>query len=412
MKLNKQRIAILSVHSCPVGTLGTKDTGGMSVYIREVARKLGEQGNIVEVFTRTHDPRDKQIYELGENARLIHLAAGENEQIDKLAVYPYLPDFIRNIEAFRKQNGLDYDLLFSHYWLSGPVGEYLAECWKIPNVITFHTLGAVKNAIGLGDGEPELRITTEKKIAQNSQRIIASTEKEKTDIIRHYDTASEKIVVVPCGVNLGQFRITDREDARQHLGIGNEKIILFVGRIDPLKGINKLVEAASYLRDRQDWRLMIIGGGENSILEINKLKKLAVNLGISDRVTFSGLIKHNELPYYYSASDVCVMPSYYESFGLVALESLACGTPVIANNVGALRDTILDGKTGYVVPDNNVPSLIEKIKIVLDWPKSPGRANEIRESVAEFGWDKVAAGIIHECRRDYTSREPILPAKL
>ena len=241
MPASQLRIAIISAHSCPVGTLGAKDTGGMSVYIVELARELGKQGHLVDAYTRVHDPNDPQIVDIGQNARLIHLRAGEVEQIHKLAVYSYLPDFACNLEDFRKNNGLQYDLVFSHYWLSAWVGEYLQLWWYVPHIAMFHTLGAVKNAIGIGEDEPELRIETERDLARSCHHIIAPTEKEKEELILHYGSSPERISVVPCGVNLELFQPVDKEVAKQELGFGGERIVLFVGRIEPLKGIEQLI---------------------------------------------------------------------------------------------------------------------------------------------------------------------------
>jgi len=399
MPVDQMRIAMLSVHSCPVGNLGAKDTGGMSVYIRELAHELGEQGHSVDVYTRVHDPRDPQIISLGQNARLIHLEAGEIEDIHKLVVYSYLPDFACNLENFRKHNDLRYDLIFSHYWLSGLVGEYLQQRWNVPHITMFHTLSAVKNNIGVGEDEPELRIETERDLTRDCHRIIAPTDRERENLILHYGALPEKIGVVPCGVNLEQFKPVSKGSARQYLGFGNDKIILFVGRIDPLKGIDRLIQAIPYLQNIQGLKLVVIGGGENSQREIEQLQKLACNLNIQDSVTFLGLIKHEQLPYFYSAADVCVVPSYYESFGLVALESLACGTPVVATDVGNLKYIIRQGETGYVVTDNAPHRLAEKIALLLSKPSiDTESALSIRASVSRFGWPSIAEAIIRECQ--------------
>ncbi len=399
MPVNQLRIAMVSAHSCPIGNLGAKDTGGMSVYIRELARELGKQGHLVDVYTRAHDPRDGQTYKLGQNARLIHLEAGEVEDIHKLIVYSYLPDFACNLENFRKHNDLQYDLIFSHYWLSGLVGEYLQQRWNVPHITMFHTLGAVKNAIAIGESEPELRIETERGLAQNCHHIIAPTEKEKEELIRYYGALPERIGVVPCGVNLEQFKPVGKESARQYLGFGNDKIILFVGRIDPLKGIDKLIKAIPYLQNIQGLRLVVIGGGEQNQPEIEQLQKLACNLNIQDSVTFLGLIKHAQLPYFYSAADACVVPSYYESFELVALESLACGTPVVATDVGNLKSVIRQGETGYVITDNAPRRLADKIALLLSRPSTGTEsALAIRASVSRFSWSNIAEVIIRECQ--------------
>jgi D-inositol-3-phosphate glycosyltransferase len=263
----------------------------------------------------------------------------------------------------------------------------------------FHTLGAVKNTIGVGEREPEGRIEAERDLAQNCHYVIAPTDKEREQLIRHYDTPAERIGVVPCGVNLEQFRPITKEGARLHLGFGNGKIIMFVGRIDPLKGIDKLISAMPYLRNIQGLRLVIIGGCEHSQREMEQLRQLVRNLNIQDSVTFMGLVEHAELPYFYSAANACVIPSYYESFGLVALESLACGTPVVATDVGDFRSLIRDGRTGYVVADNSPHHLADKIRLLLSRPGTDIESPlSIRASVNRFSWPSIAESIINECR--------------
>ena len=405
MLTSRLRIAMLSAHSCPVGKLGTKDTGGMSVYIREIACELGRQGHSVDIYTRIHDPEDRQIYELSQDVRLIHLRAGEDEEIHKLAVYSYLPDFARNLENFKRQNNLQYDLIFSHYWLSVLAGMYLQQWWHVPHIAMFHTLGAVKKAIkedtglALDEDELKLRVETERDLVQRCDHIIAPTEREKEEFIQHYGASSEKISVVPCGVNLEQFRALDKAQARQHLGFGDDKIILFVGRIDPLKGIDKLIRALPYLRNIQGLRLLLIGGGEHSQHEMEQLRKLACDLEVEDSVTFMDLVKHEQLPYFYSGADVCVVPSYYESFGLVALESLACGTPVVATDVGDFRNIIREGESGYVVRDNVPQHLADKISLLLSGPSMDKESAQlIRATVSKFGWSNIAEAIIRNCQ--------------
>jgi len=397
MLATQLRIAMLSAHSCPVGNLGAKDTGGMSVYIRELAHELGKQGHLVDVYTRVHDPKDPQIISLGQNARLIHLRAGEDEEIHKLAVYSYLPDFACNLEDFRKHNGLEYDLVFSHYWLSAWVGKYLQQWWHVPHIAMFHTLGAVKNATGIGEDEPELRLETERELIQNCHHIIAPTKKEKEELIQHYGASPQRIGVIPCGVNLELFQPIDKVMAKQQLGLVDDKIILFVGRIEPLKGINQLLKAMPYLQNTAQPRLVIIGGDENSQHELERLQALSSALQIQDSITFLGLVKQEKLPYFYSAADVCVVPSYHESFGLVALESLACGTPVVATDVGALKSIIRQGETGYVIADNTPQRLADKIASLLSMPNPDTKSVlSIRASVSRFGWPNIAEAIIGE----------------
>ena len=393
------RIAMLSAHSCPVGALGARDTGGMSVYIRELARELGKQGHSVDVYTRVHDPSDPISEPLGERARLIHIKAGEEESINKLAVYSYLPEFCCHLEAYRKDHGLGYDLVFSHYWLSGWAGSYLTRWWQVPHVVMFHTLGAIKNAIGIGEDAPELRVVTERESVRDCQRVIVATDRERQELIKRYDAAPEKVGVVPCGVNLDLFRPVERTEARRRLGLADEKVLLFVGRLDPLKGIDLLLKALPLLPERQGLRLVIIGGDKHSQSEVDRLRGLAAKLGITESVTFQGLVKHHRLPEYYSAADVCVVPSYYESFGLVALESLACGTPVVASDVGDLKNIIRQGETGFVVPENTPQRLADAIALFLGKaPRDMETSRSVRASVGRFAWANVAAGVMDELK--------------
>jgi D-inositol-3-phosphate glycosyltransferase len=388
---NTLKIAMLSAHSCPVGDLGAKDTGGMSVFIRELARELGRQGNFVDVYTRIHDPKDPISEELGEQARLIHLKAGKEAQINKMDVYSSLPEFISNLESYWKHNELRYDIVFSHYWLSGLVGKHLQQKWRIPLVMMYHTLGAVKNAVGVGENEPGLRIDSERDSIRECRRILVPTEREKKNIIRYYGAWPNKIGIVPCGVNLEQFRPVDRVTAREKLGVSDKKILLFIGRIDPLKGIDQLIRTLTYLQSFKGLELIIIGGDEYSLTELEKLKKLSVELEIQDSVLFLGMVRHDQLPYYYSAADVCIVPSYYESFGLVALEALACGTPVVATDVGEVRTIIRQGETGYVVPDNAPEKLATGIAHFLLKPNREDKSIQVnRASVSKYSWAHIA----------------------
>jgi len=393
----KLKIAMLCVHSCPLGQLGGKDTGGMNVYIRELAHELDRRGHTVDIYTRAHDPEDNQVVKLSQNTRLIHLKAGEIEDMPKLVHYTYLSDFACSLERFRRRNKLQYDLVHSHYWLSGQVGKWLGEWWNVPCIIMFHTLGMVKNLLEIGEVETELRIETEKELVEDNQRIIAATEKEKEDLIHYYQASPEAISVIPCGVNLELFQHIDKEIARQELGLADTNIILFVGRIERLKGIDKLLAAMTYLKKWSGLRLLVIGGDDYSQVELENLKIRSQNLGILGSVTFLGSIPQKELPLFYSAADICVIPSYYESFGLVGLESLACGTPVVTTSVGGASSFIRQGETGYVIDDNAPYHLAEKIDLLLSTPKTGAEyASSVRASVSEFNWSNIAEAIIGE----------------
>jgi D-inositol-3-phosphate glycosyltransferase len=396
MSDSRIKIAILSVHSSPLGQPGAGDTGGMSIYIRELTRELAKQGHVVDIYTRVKDPVTPEIIDLAPGARQIHIPAGEPADMDKLLIYSHAPDFACAVENYRKQHDLHYDIVFSNYWISGIAGEYLQAWWQAPHAVMFHTLGAVKNAIGIGEDEPDLRIQEEKQIAAYCHRIIAATEKEKAALNEFYAVPPEKVSVIPCGVNLELFQPHDRSEARAKLGWGDDKIMLFVGRIERLKGIDLIIRAMAYLRHINP-RLIIAGEDGNRPGEIEKLKTLAESLGLSSRISFTGLVDYSRIPDYYNAADVCVFPSYYESFGLVPLESLACGTPVVATDVGDLGHIIQQGENGFVVRDTDPLKLAEKIRIILsDTEKFRSKAVAIHSSVAGLGWQKIAVAVIRE----------------
>ncbi|MDO9350275.1 MAG: glycosyltransferase [Deltaproteobacteria bacterium] len=379
----------------------------MSVYVREVAREMGRRGHLVDVYTRIHEPIHDKVIKIGQNARLIHLRAGE-EEIQKLAIYYHLADFARDLDNFRKQNGLRYDLIHSHYWLSGLAGKRLQQWWDVPHVMGFHTLGAVKNAIGIGEGEPDLRINAEKELVRDCHRIIASTMKGKKDLIDYYDASPETISVIPCGVNLDLFRPIGRETARCYLGLKEERIILFVGRIIPLKGIDNLLKAMTYLERKEGIKLVVIGGDEHCQTEVERLKDLSRSLKIQESVIFLGLVKQEILPFFYSAANLCVVPSYYESFGLVVLESLACGTPVVATRVGGAESVIRHGETGYVVRNNDSCHLADKIALFLSTSNGDTEfVGTVRASVVNYSWSNITEAILAEYRSvlgDFSAR--------
>jgi len=396
----KLRLAILSVHSCPVGNLGGRDTGGMNVYVREIARYLGKQGHLVDVYTRVHDPKDPQVIEIGENARLIHLKAGEVEDIHKLLVYTYLSDFVCNLENFRRSNNLQYDLLFSHYWLSGWAGKLLQCWWDIPHMMMFHTLGITKNKLMIGEDEPELRIEAEKSLAHDCHHIIVSTDTEKDSLVRYNQTCPEKISVIPCGINLELFRPLDKEKARQALSLNGDKTLLFVGRIETLKGIESLIRAMEYLKHIPDLKLLVVGGDEHSYPRIQELKGICNDLNIQEQVIFKEMVKQEMLPYYYSAADICVIPSYYESFGMVAMESLACGTPIVATRVGNMENIVREGETGYIVDDNSPENLADRISVAISTLTDGGFETEsMLKTTYGYDWEIIAGKIAERCLR-------------
>ena len=408
MRSDQLQLAMFSIHSSPIGELGTKNTGGMSVYIRELARELGSRGHRVDIYTKLNGSGNDQIIDLYDNVRLIHLRAGNNGHVQKLTLYYYLADFLRALEKFKDQQELRYDLIHSHYWLSGRLGNWVQERWNIPHIVMFHTLGMVKNIVGLAEQEPDLRLATERKLVQSSQRILAPTPAEKLNLIKFYHAAGEKIGVVPCGVNLDLFQPRDKHAARKMLGLAaNTPTALYVGRFDPIKGIDRLLKAVAHLRRQQRVHLLIVGGDGPETDEFQSLKNLARELGIEDSVTFVGRVEQKRLPPYYSAADTLVIPSYYESFGLVGLESLACGTPGVSTPVGAMSAILQNGKAGTLVENAEPARLAEGIAAIFARQQAGEfSAEKVRASVCQFGWKNVAADIINEYAAVYNKVPP------
>ena len=397
LKTDALKIAMFSIHSSPIGELGTRDTGGMSVYIRELAQELGKHGHRVDIYTRHNHNNPTTIIDLEDHVRLIHLNIGEDGQVPKTDMYPLLENYFETLEKFRKADDCQYDLIHSHYWLSGRLGNWAQDLWNIPHILMFHTLGAIKNLTGVGLPEPELRISNEKKLARSCHRILVATKREKELLIDHYDAFPEKIGVVPCGVNLNLFHPVDRSLARKQLGFKqDESMILYVGRFEPLKGLERLLEAVIHLKDYRI-RLVIIGGDDPESTETQDLIKLSEKWGIQEKVTFEGRIAQKHLPPYYSAADVLVVPSHYESFGLVGLESLACGTPVVSTKVGVLDHLLQDGINGSIVSNGTPKALASSIEAFINGTSSKDLSIEtIRQSIENYSWSNVATAIIDE----------------
>ena len=386
-------IALLSIHSCPLGKPGGKDTGGMNVYVHHLAIELGRLGHRVDVFTHLHDSIEPQTAVLGKNATLVHLEGGD-ESDDKQTLFSHLPELASRLEDYRKRQDTAYDLIYSHYWLSGWTGRLVNGAWRVPHLIMFHTTGAVKNSLRIGENEPPLRIDSEKVLARECDRIMASTQAERQMFLRDYAVRPQKVAVIPCGVDLELFRPIDRSVARRKTGLDG-KIVLYAGRIEKIKGLDRLIRAMVMVPGIDGLKLVIIGGDENSRREVEQLRKLAAELKMEKRVEFRDAVAQEELPFFYNAADVFVLPSFYESFGMAALEALACGTPVVTSPIADWRSIIKDGINGWVVADNSPEQLAAGIRRSLTGPlASPG---EIRSTVSGFGWRGIAAQTLNLC---------------
>ena len=383
-------LALLSYHGCPVARLGEKDTGGMNVYVLQLAREYARRGNRVDVFTRYHDPTDPKIVEIEEGARVIHLEAGPLDA-SKNDLFSYIPTFLDGLYDFQKKEGTRYDLIHSHYWLSGMVGTTLSREWGAPHITTFHTLAKTKMRARAGEREPQLRQDIEGHVMSVADGIVVSTDEERQDIIRHYDAPPRNIHVIPAGVNLKTFQPVDRDAARAELGIKEERVILYVGRIEPLKGIDILLRAVPMLEYGQGLRVLVVGGNPDNDVELDRLKSLTVELGIGDLVTFTGSVPQSVLPTYYSAADVFVLPSHSESFGLAPLEAMACGTPVVVSRVGGMKTFVNSGENGYLVPWRCPESFAQRLDVLLanpDLREAMGQA--ARKKALSMGWNSVA----------------------
>lgn len=403
------RIAMLSYHTCPLATLGGKDTGGMNVYVRDLTRQLGQMGIHVDVFTRSQDDHVPHVlHELGYGNRVVHVPAGPEHPIPKQELVNYIPKFVEGIKAFACEKGIHYNVIHSHYWMSGIAAASLSDVWNgAPIVHMFHTLGEMKNRIARSDAEREgpYRILGEKQVLARANRIVVATLAELTQLRFLYKADDKRMVVIPPGVDVSHFYPIPSDEAKMFIGLKpDDRMILFVGRIEPLKGVDTLIQAMSHLQMRESdgkpMHLAIIGGDpgaspEEMNTEMARLKKLCADLGLDQSVVFLGMRDQAKLPYYYSAAEVVVMPSHYESFGMVALEAMACGTPVIASEVGGLAYLMRDGETGFTIPDQEPEALGEKISLLLsDRDLRTTMSRRAVEYAQDYAWEKVAKQIV------------------
>jgi D-inositol-3-phosphate glycosyltransferase len=403
------RVAMLSVHTCPLAALGAKETGGMNVYVRELSRELGRMGVEVDVFTRSQNPAIPRVVRLDERAQVIHLPAGPEAPMARAQVHAHLDEFVDGIEAWRLTRGVEYDLIHAHYWLSGVAALALRERWSAPVLQMFHTLGRLKNRAArvAGELEPAIRLREEARIVAAADRIVAANVVERAELLVDDAAGAQRIATIPCGVDTDLFAPGDRAAARRALGLDDGPVLLWVGRIAPIKGLDTLLDAVGRLSAAGTRaRLLVVGGDadEPSNGHEASLRAQIERLGLGETVRFVGPQPQERLRTYYVAADVTVVPSYYESFGMVALEAMACGSPVIASRVGGLVTTVRDGVTGFLVPESDVGALAERIAALLADPDLRWRIG--REGVrwaAQHRWPCVAEAVC----REYASLEPI-----
>ena len=387
------RVAFIAFHACPLAAPGQGKSGGMNVYVRELARSLGNLGTRVDIFTRVHPGTRSTIEDVSPMVRVVHLPGGDPEApIETL--FQLLPQFLEAVEEFQRDNHLDYDLVHSHYWLSGWVGQALTQEQNLPHVVTFHTLGLIKMQSRAGEMEPVERQLVEGELMASAQRIVAFSPHEQDAMVRLYGAEAGRIMLVPCGVDLSLFRPLDQETVRERLGLNGEKVFLYVGRLEPLKGLDLLLHTAVHLDTCEKIRVLVVGGGASEEQEVARLRRLAKTLKVEEVFEFVGRVEQEELPLYYNAADVCVVPSYYESFGLAALESMACGTPVVAARVGGLSTIVKHGRTGYLKSWRCPEAFANSLEMIISSDRLKQSMGQAARRRAEgMGWENVAAKI-------------------
>lgn len=403
------RIAMLSYHTCPLATLGGKDTGGMNVYVRDLTRQLGQMGIQVDVFTRSQDEHVPRIlHDLGFGNRVVHIQAGPEVPLPKEELINYLPQFVRGIKEFAEAKGVHYDLIHSHYWMSGIAARDLKAAWNAPIIQMFHTLGVMKQRVAqtAEEVEGEYRLRGEREVLRLADRLVAATLAELAQLQWLYHADIKKVVVIPPGVELSRFYPIPFDEAKAFIGVPAwDRMVLFVGRIEPLKGIDTLLEAMALMRQENygvecPLCLTIIGGDpevseEMMSAEMARLKVMRERLGLEDMVTFIGRRDQDTLPYYYSAAEAVVVPSQYESFGMVALEAMACGTPVVASEVGGLAFLVQDGETGYTVPVGEPTALAERLAALLNDAELRQRMGRQAAAFArKYDWKLIAGEVV------------------
>ncbi|MBD2359968.1 glycosyltransferase family 1 protein [Anabaena minutissima FACHB-250] len=394
----EKRIALISVHGDPAIEIGKEEAGGQNVYVREVGKSLAELGWQVDMFSRRVSPEQETIVQHTPLCRTIRLTAGPVEFVPRDHGFKYLPEFVQKLLQFQREAHIKYPVVHTNYWLSSWVGMQLKALQGSKQVHTYHSLGAVKyKSVDTIPLIATKRLAVEKQVLETAERIVATSPQEQQHM-RSLVSTKGYIDVIPCGTDIQQFGSIDRASARAKLGIAQDtKVVLYVGRFDSRKGIETLVRAVneSQLRDSGKLKLIIGGGstpGASDGRERDRIESIVQELGMSNFTTLPGRLGQEILPTYYAAADVCVVPSHYEPFGLVAIEAMSSGTPVIASDVGGLQFTVVTEKTGLLVPPKNVAAFsvaIDRILMNPTWRNELGLAAR-RHIESKFSWGGVA----------------------
>ncbi len=378
----------------------------MNVHVRELARAMADTGVGVDVFTREHDYVCDAVGGGSDRINYVHVPAGPADAaLNDLA--SYLDDFVAGVGEYQQRNNVRYVAIHSHYWLSGWAGTRVAAATGAPHVVTFHTLSRIKMQSRSGEQEPPVRQEMEERIIADADCLVAFSPHERDAMVRLYGADGKRVELIPCGVDLGRFRPIGRTAARRELGLNGHKVLLYVGRIEPLKGMDLLLHAAASLESEEGVQVLVVGSDADGSGELERLHKLSDDLQLGHTVEFVGRVPQERLALYYSAADVCVVPSFYESFGLAALESMACGTPVVASRVGGLSTIVQHGRTGYLKSWRCPEAFAQSLEMIManeDLRDSMGRA--ARSRAETLSWDQVAGRLLALYDR-LTTDEPI-----
>ena len=394
---NRGKVALISVHGDPAIDIGKEEAGGQNVYVREVGEALARQGWQVDMFTRCSDSEQEKIVEHSPNCRTIRLVAGPQEFVARQKIFEYLPEFLDAFVQFQHEQETIYPVVHTNYWLSAWVGMELKKRQLVKHLHTYHSLGAVKyKSVSTIPLIAKTRLKVEKQCLETADVIIATSPQEK-EHMRSLVSTKGNIKVIPCGTDISSFGSVSRKAGRDKLGLNSEdKVVLYVGRFDRRKGIETLVRAVGKEEVKQsNLKLIIAGGstpGRKDGKERERIEGIVEELGLQDITIFPGRIEHKDLVYYYAAADVCVVPSHYEPFGLVAIEAMASGTPVVASRVGGLKYTVVDEVTGLLASPQDESAFASAIAQILSnpsWQKQLG-ANARERVESMFSWDGVA----------------------
>ena len=400
---SRLRAGVICLHTSPTAALGRSANGGLNVYVRELCTALGRRGVATDVFTRRTRADGPEIEALGALGRVVYLPAGPPE-VDKYRLLHHVPDFSDAVQAWMMDSGLRYDVLYSHYWLAGIAACAVRARLGLPWVHTAHTLALVKNRnLAPGDqSEPEVRVDLEGEISRCADLLVVSTEAEGLDLRRAYGVPPDKVFVLTPGCDLDAFRPEARDQARALVGHPSEKLFVFVGRLERLKGVDVILRALSLVTAcgrHPEVRLLVLGEDSRTSGESEKqrLMDLARELGLEDKVEFLGSVPQSRLRAYYAASEACLLPSYSESFGLVGLEAQACGTAVVTSHRTGLASVVKDGRTGFLVDGPDPEAYAQRMLRLLEEPGLADRMGErASRLVAGLSWQRSADRLLDQ----------------